>query len=99
MIRAICVAVPRCPFHSAHILASRSCVVMSASIKQALTQVKGGGKIYFVSQLKADKAPKYYHYKGGFARGESLTPERRSQIARKAARARWRKARKEKAVA
>lgn len=33
--------------------------------------------------------------KGGKARAEKLTPERRSEIARKAARARWDKKRRE----
>jgi hypothetical protein len=36
--------------------------------------------------------------KGGFARKDSLTPERRSEIAAKAAKARWKPAKHEQAL-
>ena len=56
------------------------------------------GYHYYVSEEKNPAAVELGRLggeKGGKARAEKLTPERRKEIARKAARARWEKKRRE----
>ena len=44
-----------------------------------------------VGEVEEDEAPDPRAVKRGIARAEALTPEKRSEIARKAAQARWKK--------
>ena len=75
---------------------------MNTLAKSIVDQVTGGGEPEIirldepVKNLSAVELGRLGGLKGGKARADKLTPKRRKQIAAKAAKARWAKAKKKK---